>query len=110
MSDVHFTACNVPDSSPFLFEVIDFVLIIQTKTMHENLQKFGNELISVDATHNTTCFGFKLITCFVVDPHGNCGLPVLFTIASGESGKYMHAMFTTMKVISQLHSASFRPS
>jgi hypothetical protein len=74
------------------------MVVIQTKTMHDNLNAFGNQLIAIDATHNTTCFGFKLITCFVVDPHGNCGLPVLFTIASGESGKYMTALFTIMKV------------
>jgi hypothetical protein len=66
--------------------------------MYQNLIRLGNDLIAIDATHNTTCFGFKLITCFVVDPHGNCGLPVLFTVAPSESGLYMNAMFTIMKV------------
>ena len=38
--------------------------------MHENVNRFGNRLIAIDATHNTTRFGFKLITCFVIDTRG----------------------------------------
>ena len=70
-------ASNVPDWSKFNFAINDFMLVIQTKAMHQNLNKFGNRLIAIDAIHNTTRFGFKLIACFFVDPHRNCGLPVL---------------------------------
>jgi hypothetical protein len=73
--------------------------------MFENLKQFGNRLLAIDATHNTTCLGFKLITCFMVDPHGNCGLPVCFTIAPSESGLYMNAMFQLTQVLSFHHYA-----
>jgi hypothetical protein len=80
------------------FDLDDLVLILQTKTMWENLNRYGNRMISIDATHNTTRFAFKLITCFVVEPNSNRGLPVLFTISTGESRKCMKAVFSMMKV------------
>ena len=43
----------------FSLAINDFMLVIQTKTMHENLNCFGNHLIAIDATHNTTCLGLS---------------------------------------------------
>lgn len=52
--NVHLTniASNVPDVSKFAFDVNDFVLIIQTKTMHENL--IGFVTVSLQLTPSTT--------------------------------------------------------
>jgi hypothetical protein len=93
-----FIASNIEDTSEFNFGVDDFVLILQTKTMWELVNRFGNRLLAIDATHNTTCFGFKLITVSVVEPNSNYGFPVLFAITSGESGPYLNAVFVSMKV------------
>ena len=92
------------DSSATGFTTDDFVLILQTKAMWESLNLYGKRVISVDATHSTTSYGFKLITCFVVEPGSNRGLPILFTIANGESSKFMQVVFSKMKVCEDFYS------
>lgn len=49
-----------------------FVLIIQTRYQLEVYCKWGNEFISIDATHNTTHYNkMSLFTIMVRDPWGH---------------------------------------
>ena len=47
------------------------------------MQRYGNNVIMMDATHSTTQYDFLLITIFVIDEHG-AGLPVARAISNGE--------------------------
>jgi hypothetical protein len=52
-----------------------FVLVIQTKYQQEVYQKWGNEFIGIDATHNTMHYDkMSLFTIMVRDQwgHGQC--------------------------------------
>ena len=51
-------------------------------------------LLAIDATHNTTPYGFKLITVMVVDPSTNAGYPVAFCIAPTKTKNVSKRFFT----------------
>ena len=67
-----FTAGGVPDSTGFGFALDDFFLVIMTDFMISMLKKYGS-LLAIDATHNTTPYGYKLIALMVVDTATNAG-------------------------------------
>ncbi len=53
----------------------DFLLGLQTEFQKDAMQRYGNNVIMMDATHSTTQYDFLLITIFVIDEFG-AGLPV----------------------------------
>ena len=60
----------VPDRSALAKDA--FVLVIQTEYQKEVYQKWGNEFIGVDATHNTTHYDkMSLFTIMVRDQWGH---------------------------------------
>lgn len=89
------------DSTDFGFGVNEFFLVIITKFMKRMLQNYG-ELIAIDGTHNTTPYGYKLITLMVVDPSTNSGYPVAFCICGSENEKCIKAFLLTVKVCHSL--------
>jgi hypothetical protein len=59
-----------------------FSLMIQTRWQEKMYQKFGNHIIGVDATHNTTVYrNLNLTTLMVRDDWGH-GIPVAWMFAS----------------------------
>ena len=61
----------------------DFILGLQTEYQRDAMQRYGNAVIMMDATHCTTQYDFLLITIFVIDNHGS-GLPVAWAISNRE--------------------------
>lgn len=60
-------------------------------------KRFGSYFI-IDSTHNTTEYGFKLITIVVVDKATNKGYPACYSIASKENRHAMNALFSCLRV------------
>ncbi|KAF7371682.1 hypothetical protein MVEN_00024400 [Mycena venus] len=59
-----------------------FSLMIQTKWQQKKFQQYGQHLLCIDATHNTTIYEKLLLTTLVVrDKHGH-GVPVAWMLAS----------------------------
>jgi hypothetical protein len=90
-------APGLDDKTGFGFARSEFFLIIMTQFMIKLIQDYGR-LLAIDATHNTTPYGFKLITVMVVDPQTNSGYPVAFCIAPSENERCVRALFMTLKV------------
>ena len=53
------------------FSTDTFVLAIQTKFQRDVYCRFASSILCIDSTHGTNAYGFKLITCIVVDNFGN---------------------------------------
>src|SRR3954465_14316347 len=68
----------------FGFQRNDFFLVIMTKFMKKMIKTYG-DLLAIDGTHNTTPYGYKLVTLMVVDTSTNCGYPVAYCIAPAEN-------------------------
>ena len=65
----------------------DFLLGIQTEFQRDIMMEFGNNIICIDATHNTNMYDFYLITIVVVDEFGQ-GIPVGWAIRNREEAVY----------------------
>ena len=63
-----------------------------------NQQRFGERVLVIDSTHNTTHYGCKLITISVVNPENNRGYPSVFCITSHENSKALSALWKVLKV------------
>lgn len=63
--------------------------------MKEWFEAFEN-LITIDATHNTTQYGLKLITILEVDPLIRKSYPVLFSVSSRENASALYNIFKTL--------------
>lgn len=66
--------------------------------MGDMLLKHGHDLFGIDSTHNTTLYGFKLISLMVVDQDSNSGYPVSFCVSSGENKFFLRIMFFEIMV------------
>ena len=62
----------------------DILVCIQTEFQLDMLQKFGNNVICMDATHGTNQYNFILITVLVLDELGE-GIPVAWAISNRET-------------------------
>lgn len=91
------TAGGVADTTGFGFQEEEFFLVIMTEFMVKMTKRYGS-LLAIDATHNTTPYGFKLITLMVVDPATNSGYPVAYCLAPSEKEKCIKAFLQTVKV------------
>ncbi|XP_067132764.1 uncharacterized protein [Centruroides vittatus] len=58
------------DCSSCLLEKGDFMLMLMTPFQASSLQQFGNNILCLDSTHETTNYDFLLTTLLVVDAHG----------------------------------------
>ncbi len=56
---------------------------LQTEFQKDAMQRYGNNVIMMDATHSTTQYDFLLITISVIDEFG-AGLPVAWAISNRE--------------------------
>ncbi len=61
----------------------DFLLGLQTEFQRDDMQRYGNSVIMMDATHGTTQYDFLLISILVLDEFG-AGLPVASAISNRE--------------------------
>ena len=99
-------ACGVEYVTGFGFGVNGLFLVIITQFMKTMMQKYG-ELIVIVGKHNTTPYGFKLITVMVVDPSTNSEYPVAFCICAFENEKCIKAFLQTVKTRCRL--AAYNP-
>ena len=74
----------------------DFLLAIQSEFQKDALQHYGNKVIMMDATHDTTQYKFLLITILVVDDHG-AGLPVAWAISNREDAALLMQFLSAVK-------------
>ena len=70
----------------------DFLLGIQTEFQRDIMMEFGNNIICIDATHNTNMYDFYLITIVVVDEFGE-GIPVGWVLSNREDGCILTQFF-----------------
>lgn len=74
----------------------DFCLILQTKEMKETGERF-DRVLTIDATHNTTQYGLKLITVMSIDTTYNTAYPVMFALCSNEERRMIRCIFRCLK-------------
>ena len=70
----------------------DILLGIQTEFQRDIMMEFGNNIICIDATHNTNMYDFYLITIVVVDEFGD-GIPVGWALSNREDGCILTQFF-----------------
>ena len=70
----------------------DILLSIQTEFQRDIMMEFGNNIICIDATHNTNMYDFYLITIVVVDEFVE-GIPVGWGIRNKEDGCILTQFF-----------------
>ena len=71
---------------------VDFLLSIQTEFQRDIMMEFDNNIICIDATHNTNMYDFYMITIVVVDEFGK-GIPVGWAIRNREDGCILTQFF-----------------
>ena len=86
-----------PDDDASSLLAVDFVLGLQTVAQRKFMLQFGNGcMVSVDSTHGTNQYDFKLVTVMVVDDLGE-GIPVAFIISNREDEVVLHEFFAAIK-------------
>jgi len=74
----------------------DIVLIIANSFQRKMLSKFGNNIICIDSTHDTTEYDFYLTTLVVVDEYG-AGVPVAYCISNKKDTRTWCTFFQKLK-------------
>lgn len=94
----NYAACGAEDTTGYGFKREEFFILLVTQFMGDMLIKHGHDMFGIDSTHNTTLYGFKLISLMAVDEDSNAGYPVTFCLSSGESKFFLRVMFTEIMV------------
>ena len=68
------------------------MIVLQTESQKEMLQKFGSDGVCVDATHGTNGYDFTLTTLLVVDEFGG-GQPVSWCLSTHETEEFLIIFF-----------------
>ena len=68
--------------------------LFQKETLKRCLPQY--RFVSIDATHSTTQYGFKLITLMVKD-ESERGVPVAHCISAKEDTNALHVFFKTLR-------------
>ena len=79
------SGCEDPDKK---LKTEDFMIILQTPSQKDLLQKFGDNGLCCDSTHKTTGYDFLLMTIMVVDDVGK-GQPVAWCLANHETEEFL---------------------
>uniref|UniRef100_A0A914WK36 C2H2-type domain-containing protein n=1 Tax=Plectus sambesii TaxID=2011161 RepID=A0A914WK36_9BILA len=74
----------------------NFRLLLMTEGQAEILRKYAHKGVAVDGTHNTTKYGFKLITLLVLDDR-QTGRPVAHFFCPEETTDDLHEFFVNIK-------------
>lgn len=74
----------------------DFLLCLQTEFQCDALEKYGNNVVCMDATHGTTSYNFQLITILVMDEYEE-GIPVAWAISNREDAMVLTQFLTAVK-------------
>ncbi|XP_076864185.1 uncharacterized protein LOC143516460 [Brachyhypopomus gauderio] len=61
----------------------DLIIVIQTPSMWNNLEKYGKDIVFMDATYCVNQYDFPLLTLAIRDSHGH-GIPVAYLILGNE--------------------------
>uniref|UniRef100_A0A914VF41 C2H2-type domain-containing protein n=1 Tax=Plectus sambesii TaxID=2011161 RepID=A0A914VF41_9BILA len=74
----------------------DFRLGLMTEGQRDILRKYAHKGVAVDGTHNTTKYGFKLMTLLVLDDR-QTGRPVAHFFCPEETTDDLHEFFVNIK-------------
>lgn len=81
---------------PYMPGVQPILIILMTVEMRKNFERYGNEMVFMDATGDTNIYGYPLYALIVQDCHGR-GIPVAYVLSSSEDQETLSKALRTIK-------------